>query len=283
MDFYQRKQTFLNSCFASDFQHLANCGLYLQGATFSCSFCSFQFNTYDVEDNFFKSNEAISFVQMHHKRWNSQMQCRRTCHRANEAHTINFFDFLFKDCDMFNAWLLFIYARQIETDEFLFQRFDNFVLRQTMPNSPCPYCFKSVSRDDTDWSHILKWPLTKNCPLMVKLYGELNCFKVKMWECDLLGQISSFHPKKGVWITISAWFKAIQAQTLKHSLKGICSPWIVSAPNSRFLCFICSTREIEVFLYPCGHSLCNTCREKIGERPCPFCRSEIQETITIFN
>lgn len=42
----------------------------------------------------------------------------------------------------------------------------------------------------------------------------------------------------------------------------------------RFLCFVCLEATCDVFLDPCGHSVCSGCVSKLLHR-CPFCRGNV--------
>jgi len=43
---------------------------------------------------------------------------------------------------------------------------------------------------------------------------------------------------------------------------------------NKYMCFVCLERSINVFIDPCGHTLCDECAGKITNR-CPMCREAI--------
>ena len=53
---------------------------------------------------------------------------------------------------------------------------------------------------------------------------------------------------------------------------------------AKFLCFICQDRLIDLFIDPCGHTVCATCWTSTRmKRTCPGCRTDIQGVKRIFN
>jgi len=53
---------------------------------------------------------------------------------------------------------------------------------------------------------------------------------------------------------------------------------------AKFLCFICQDRLIDLFIDPCGHTVCTTCWTSTRlKRACPGCRTDIQSVKKIFN
>jgi len=53
---------------------------------------------------------------------------------------------------------------------------------------------------------------------------------------------------------------------------------------AKFLCFICQDRLIDLFIDPCGHTVCATCWTSTRmKRTCPGCRTDIQGVKKIFN
>ena len=53
----------------------------------------------------------------------------------------------------------------------------------------------------------------------------------------------------------------------------------VEPPN---MCQICYTRPFDTMLRPCGHILCEDCKNHNGQRPCPFCRRLVEDTLEVF-
>lgn len=43
----------------------------------------------------------------------------------------------------------------------------------------------------------------------------------------------------------------------------------------KFMCFVCLEATCDVFLDPCGHSICSGCSTKLVSRKCPYCRAHI--------
>jgi len=53
---------------------------------------------------------------------------------------------------------------------------------------------------------------------------------------------------------------------------------------AKFLCFICQDRLIDLFIDPCGHTVCATCWTSTRmKRTCPGCRTDIQGVKRIFS
>ena len=53
---------------------------------------------------------------------------------------------------------------------------------------------------------------------------------------------------------------------------------------AKFLCFICQDRLIDLFIDPCGHTVCATCWTSTRmKRTCPGCRTDIQGVKKIFS
>jgi Zinc finger, C3HC4 type (RING finger) len=53
---------------------------------------------------------------------------------------------------------------------------------------------------------------------------------------------------------------------------------------AKFLCLICQDRLIDLFIDPCGHTVCATCWTNTRiKRTCPGCRGDIQNVKKIFN
>jgi hypothetical protein len=52
----------------------------------------------------------------------------------------------------------------------------------------------------------------------------------------------------------------------------------------KFLCLICQDRLIDLFIDPCGHTVCTTCWTSTRiKRTCPGCRTDIQGVKKIFS
>jgi len=51
--------------------------------------------------------------------------------------------------------------------------------------------------------------------------------------------------------------------------------------NNKYMCFVCIERSINIFLDPCGHTLCDECAGKIASR-CPMCREPIVKKGRLF-
>ena len=50
--------------------------------------------------------------------------------------------------------------------------------------------------------------------------------------------------------------------------------------SSTFMCKICTVKEVQVTLAPCGHrALCVDCVQTVLHQPCPFCREPVQSFI----
>ena len=49
--------------------------------------------------------------------------------------------------------------------------------------------------------------------------------------------------------------------------------------KSKLECKICMDRNINTFIIPCGHVICNLC---INIQECPYCRTPIQDKKTIY-
>ena len=49
--------------------------------------------------------------------------------------------------------------------------------------------------------------------------------------------------------------------------------------KSKLECKICMDRNINTFIIPCGHVICNLC---INSQECPYCRTPIQDKKTIY-
>jgi len=53
---------------------------------------------------------------------------------------------------------------------------------------------------------------------------------------------------------------------------------------AKFLCLICQDRLIDLFIDPCGHTVCSTCWTNTRvKRTCPGCRTDIQGVKKIFS
>lgn len=53
---------------------------------------------------------------------------------------------------------------------------------------------------------------------------------------------------------------------------------------AKFMCFICQDRLIDLFIDPCGHTVCATCWTSTRvKRTCPGCRTDIQGVKRIFS
>jgi Zinc finger, C3HC4 type (RING finger) len=53
---------------------------------------------------------------------------------------------------------------------------------------------------------------------------------------------------------------------------------------AKFLCFICQDRLIDLFIDPCGHTVCATCWTSTRvKRTCPGCRTDIQGVKKIYS
>lgn len=44
--------------------------------------------------------------------------------------------------------------------------------------------------------------------------------------------------------------------------------------HAQFTCPICMDRSVSIFLYPCGHLLCDVCALQLPDSKCPTCRRE---------
>lgn len=49
--------------------------------------------------------------------------------------------------------------------------------------------------------------------------------------------------------------------------------------KSKLECKICMDRNINTFIIPCGHVICNIC---INSQECPYCRTHIEDKKTIY-
>jgi hypothetical protein len=50
---------------------------------------------------------------------------------------------------------------------------------------------------------------------------------------------------------------------------------------NKYMCFVCIERSINVFINPCGHTLCDECAAKVSSK-CPMCRGSIQTKNRLF-
>jgi hypothetical protein len=51
--------------------------------------------------------------------------------------------------------------------------------------------------------------------------------------------------------------------------------------SNKYMCFVCIERSINIFLDPCGHTLCDECAGKITSR-CPMCRQALVKKGRLF-
>lgn len=51
--------------------------------------------------------------------------------------------------------------------------------------------------------------------------------------------------------------------------------------DNKYVCFVCVERSINVFIDPCGHTMCDECSKKISNK-CPMCRATINKKCTLF-
>jgi len=71
-------------------------------------------------------------------------------------------------------------------------------------------------------------------------------------------------------------------ENLLVSLRGTCKSMkkILENTNpeqlSKFQCFVCMDRSVDIFLDPCGHVLCSGCWRRNTSRVCPGCRANVQ-------
>jgi chromosome segregation ATPase len=56
--------------------------------------------------------------------------------------------------------------------------------------------------------------------------------------------------------------------------QGVFSLYKEADNANKYMCFVCLERSINVFIDPCGHTLCDECAGKITSR-CPMCREAI--------
>lgn len=51
----------------------------------------------------------------------------------------------------------------------------------------------------------------------------------------------------------------------------------------RVMCKICLEKEVEVLFLPCKHLVsCQSCKERLAQKKCPFCRDTYQATIRVY-
>lgn len=70
-------------------------------------------------------------------------------------------------------------------------------------------------------------------------------------------------------------------ENLLESLRGTCKSMKKVLENthpehlSKFQCFVCMDRSVDIFLDPCGHVMCSECWRRNTSRVCPGCRSSV--------
>ena len=53
--------------------------------------------------------------------------------------------------------------------------------------------------------------------------------------------------------------------------------------DERRQCTICTERDVDTVLVPCGHTMCGTCVAQLREpKTCPFCRNRCPSSIKFF-
>uniref|UniRef100_A0A6C0FB04 RING-type domain-containing protein n=1 Tax=viral metagenome TaxID=1070528 RepID=A0A6C0FB04_9ZZZZ len=55
-----------------------------------------------------------------------------------------------------------------------------------------------------------------------------------------------------------------------------------SENDPRHLCPICITNEVSIAMIPCGHTICESCCNKLVHDKCFICRNQIQHSIKLF-
>jgi hypothetical protein len=71
-------------------------------------------------------------------------------------------------------------------------------------------------------------------------------------------------------------------------VRGVCAAQqqILTGTNTeaqtRFQCFVCMDRQVEVFLDPCGHVMCEQCWNRHNTPSCPGCRAQVRRPRKIF-